>query len=215
VANVVLRKTKGAGAGWLAITLGWGLAVFVGVLLTARFSGALLNPAVTIGLATAGRFDWELVPGYLLARMAGAALGATDVWLQHADHFAVTEDPDSKLGVFCTSPAIRHPISNLFSEIAGTFVLVLAVLGMASPDIGLGAVDALPIGLVVAAIGLSLGGTTGYAINLARDLAPRIMHAVRPIPGKLDSDWGYALIPVAGPLLGAMLAAAVYLSLTR
>lgn len=215
VANVVLRKTKGEGAGWLVITVGWGLAVFVAVLLTARYSGAHINPAVTIGLATAGRFGWELVPGYVLAQMLGAALGATVVWLMHSDHFAVTDDADAKLAVFCTGPAIRNPLPNLFSEIVGTFVLVLAVLGMAAPDVGLGALDALPVGLVVLCIGLCLGGPTGYAINPARDLAPRVMHALLPVSHKRDSDWHYAWIPVAGPILGAMLAAAVFGALTR
>ena len=210
VANVLLRRTKGHSSGWIVITWGWGLAVFVAVLLTARFSGAHINPAVTIGLATAGRFAWELVPGYLLAQMLGGGLGAALVWLQYRDHFAATDDADAKLAVFCTGPAIRHPLPNLVSEIVGTLVLVLAVLGMAAPEVGLGALDALPIGLVVLAIGLSLGGTTGYAINPARDLAPRIVHALLPIPGKRDSDWGYAWIPVAGPILGGLLAAVLF-----
>ncbi|MCH2174040.1 aquaporin family protein [Myxococcota bacterium] len=214
VANVALRKTKGEArgddSGWLVITLGWGLAVFVAVLLTAQYSGAHINPAVTLGLATAGRFPWALVPGYLVAQMLGAALGATVVWMQYGDHFTATDDADAKLGVFCTSPAIRHALPNLFSEIVGTFVLVFAVLGMAIPEVGLGALDALPIGLVIIAIGLCLGGPTGFAINPARDLAPRIMHTLLPIPGKRDSDWGYAWIPVAGPLLGCWLAAVVF-----
>ncbi len=210
VANVLLRRTKGHSSGWIVITWGWGLAVFVAVLLTARFSGAHINPAVTIGLATAGRFAWELVPGYLLAQMLGGGLGAALVWLQYRDHFAATDDADAKLAVFCTGPAIRHPLPNLVSEIVGTLVLMLAVLGMAAPEVGLGALDALPIGLVVLAIGLSLGGTTGYAINPARDLAPRIVHALLPIPRKRDSDWGYAWIPVAGPILGGLLAAVLF-----
>lgn len=210
VANVVLRRTKGHDSGWIVVTWGWGMAVFVAVLLTARYSGAHINPAVTVGLAAAGRFAWELVPSYLVAQMLGGALGAALVWLQYRDHFAASDDADAKLAVFCTGPAIRHPLPNLVSEIIGTFVLVLAVLGMAASESGLGALDALPIGLVVLAIGLSLGGTTGYAINPARDLAPRVVHALLPIPGKRDSDWGYAWIPVAGPLLGGLLAAAVY-----
>jgi glycerol uptake facilitator protein len=215
VANVVLRKTKGEASGWIVISLGWGVAVFVAVLVTARYSGAHINPAVTIGLATAGRFAWELVPGYLVAQLLGAALGATVVWLQYGDHFEATDDADAKLAVFCTGPAIRHTLPNLLSEIVGTFVLVLAVLGMAAPDVGLGALDALPVALVVLAIGLSLGGTTGYAINPARDLGPRLVHAVLPIPGKRDSDWGYAWIPVVGPILGGFLAASVFGALTR
>ncbi len=215
VANVVLRRTKGEGSGWLVIATGWGLAVFVAVLLTARYSGAHINPAVTVGLATAGRFSWELVPGYLAAQLLGAAVGATLVWLQYGDHFDATDDPDAKLAVFCTAPAIRHTLPNLFSEVLGTSVLVLAVLGMATPEVGLGALDSLPIGLVVLAIGVALGGTTGYAINPARDLSPRIVHALLPIAGKRDSDWSYAWIPVAGPILGAFLAATVFGLLVR
>ena len=214
VANVVLRGTKGEGSGWLVIATGWGLAVFVAVLLTARYSGAHINPAVTVGLATAGRFSWELVPGYLLAQLLGAAVGSTLIWLQYSDHFSATVDPDAKLSVFCTSPAIRHALPNLFSEIMSTSVLVLAVLGMATPEVGLGALDALPVGLVVIAIGVALGGTTGYAINPARDLSPRIMHALLPIEGKRDSDWSYAWIPVVGPILGGLLAAIVFGLLT-
>lgn len=206
VANVVLSRTKGSAGGWIVVTAGWALAVFVGVLTVGKFSGAHLNPAVTIGLAAAGKFLWESVPMYLFAQMLGAALGAVLVWAQYRSHFAATSDPDLKLAVFCTGPAIRHTFENLLSEIVGTTVLVLAVFYMAQPEMGLGAVDALPVALVVLAIGLSLGGTTGYAINPARDLAPRLMHQLLPIPGKRDSDWGYAWIPVVGPILGALLA---------
>ncbi|HJO03737.1 MAG TPA: MIP/aquaporin family protein [Acidobacteriota bacterium] len=213
VANVVLRRTKGSGSGWMVISMGWGMAVFVAVFVVARFSGAHINPAVTLGLAAAGNFAWGDVPSYVAAQMLGAALGAALVWLQYRDHFAATEDADLKLAVFCTGPEIRNPLSNLVSEIIGTFVLVFAVLYMAAPDVGLGALDALPIGLVVLVIGLSLGGTTGYAINPARDLGPRIMHALLPIPGKRDSDWGYAWIPVLGPAAGGMLAAVTYILL--
>jgi glycerol uptake facilitator protein len=216
VANVVLRRTKGEGSGWIVITWGWGMAVFVGVFVAARYSGAHLNPAVTLGLAVAGKFDWALVPGYLAAQMLGAALGAFLVWVQYYPHWAATEDRDAKLAVFCTGPAIRSTIPNFLSEVIGTFVLVLGVLYLASPDVGLGALDALPVGLLVLVIGLSLGGTTGYAINPARDLAPRIMHAILPIPGgKRDSDWGYAWIPVAAPLVGAVLAALAFLALGK
>lgn len=210
VANVVLRRTKGEGSGWSVITWGWGMAVFVGVFVVGGYSGAHINPAVTIGLAAAGKFAWALVPGYIGAQMIGAAIGATLVWLHYRDHFAVTEDADAKLAVFCTGPAIRNLVSNLVSELIGTFVLVFAVLYLAAPDVGLGALDALPVALVVLAIGLSLGGTTGYAINPARDLAPRIMHALLPIPGKRDSDWGYAWIPVLGPIAGGTLAAVAF-----
>ena len=211
VANVVLKGTKGHNSGWIVITFGWGMAVFVAVFTVAVFSGAHINPAVTLGLAIAGSFPWASVPMYLLAQFLGAAAGAFLVWLQYRDHFGATESRDLKLAVFCTAPAIRNTFSNLFSEILGTFVLVFAVLYLAAPEIGLGALDALPVGLLVLAIGLCLGGTTGYAINPARDLSPRLMHFLLPIPGgKRDSDWGYAWIPVVGPIIGGALAAGVY-----
>jgi glycerol uptake facilitator protein len=214
VANVVLKGTKGANAGWIVITWGWGMAVFVAVFTVAAFSGAHINPAVSIGLAIAGKFDWASVPLYVLAQMLGAMLGSTLVWLIYRLHFAQTDDNDLKLAVFCTGPAIRDTPANLVSEILGTFLLVFAVLFLAVSVFGLGALDALPVGLLVLGIGLSLGGTTGYAINPARDLGPRIMHALLPIPGgKRDSDWSYAWIPVVGPILGAILAALVYLVL--
>jgi glycerol uptake facilitator len=213
VANVVLSKTKGSQGGWIVIAMGWGMAVFVGVFAVAAFSGAHINPAVTIGLAVAGKFSWSLVPSYVTAQFIGAALGAFLVWLHYRLHFAQTEDADLKLAVFSTGPAIRDTLSNLVSEVIGTFVLVFGVLLLASPDVGLGALDALPVALLVLAIGLSLGGTTGYAINPARDLGPRIMHAILPIPGKRDSDWGYAWIPVIGPIAGGVLASMVYLSI--
>jgi glycerol uptake facilitator protein len=210
VANTVLKESKGQGAGWGVITMGWGLAVFVAVFCVATYSGAHINPAVTVGLAVAGKFSWSLVPTYLAGQFIGAALGAFLVWLYFRLHFEKTEDKDLKLAVFCTTPAIRNAPSNLISEIIGTFVLVFAVLQMAAPEVGLGALDAIPVALVVLVIGLSLGGTTGYAINPARDLSPRIMHALLPIPGKRDSDWGYAWIPIAGPLVGGTLAALVH-----
>lgn len=219
VANVVLKHTKGADSGWIVITGGWGLAVFVAVFCVAAFSGAHINPAVTIGLAAAGSFSWDLVPTYLAGQFIGAAIGATLVWLHYHPHFAATEDLDAKLGVFCTGPAIRHTRANLIAEIIGTFVLVFGVLYIAAPSVagpngtvgGLGSLDALPVGLLVLVIGLALGGPTGYAINPARDLSPRIVHAVLPIPGgKRDSDWSYSWIPVLGPILGGVLAAAAY-----
>ena len=210
VANVVLRDTKGAKGGWIVITFGWGMAVFVAVFAVAIFSGAHINPAVTIGLAVAGKFDWALVPLYLLAQFLGGALGALLMWLHYQPHFARTEDPDAKLAVFCTGPAIRNAPANFISETIGTFVLVFGVLYLAAPEVGLGALDALPVGLLVLVIGLSLGGTTGYAINPARDLSPRIMHALLPISGKRDSDWSYAWIPVFGPVAGALLAALAF-----
>ena len=219
VANVLLTRTKGQNAGLIAITWGWAMAVFVGVFTSAKFSGAHLNPAVTIGLAAAGRSDESMVPFYIIAQMAGAMFGATLVWLHYHPHWALTEDKDLKLGVFCTGPAVRSLGLNLISEIIGTFVLVFAALYLSTPSIagpdgevgGLGAIDALPIALVVLAIGLSLGGTTGYAINPARDLGPRIMHFLLPIPGgKRDSDWGYSWVPVVGPVIGAIIAALAY-----
>lgn len=214
VGNVVLSGTKGNGSGWIVITWGWGMAVFVAVFTMAAFSGAHINPAVSVGLAIANKFDWGLVPIYVAAQFLGAMLGSSLVWLMYRPHFALTEDQDLKLACFCTAPAIRDPISNLVSEIVGTFVLVFAVLFLAVSVFGLGALDALPVGLLVLAIGLSLGGTTGYAINPARDLGPRIMHALLPMPGgKRDSDWGYAWVPVIGPLIGAALAAGLYLLL--
>jgi glycerol uptake facilitator protein len=210
VANVLLKNTKGNNSGWIVITMGWAMAVFVGVLVTAGSSGAHLNPAVTIGLAAAGKFDWANVPPYIVAQMLGAGVGAFLVWLQYKHHFDATENRDAQLGVFCTGPAIRSPWANTVSEVIGTFVLVFAALHISSPTGGLGSLDALPVALVVLVIGLSLGGTTGYAINPARDLAPRIMHFLLPIPGKRDSDWSYAPIPVLGPIVGGLLAAAVH-----
>lgn len=211
VANVLLSGTKGHASGWIVITFGWGMAVFVAVFAVAAFSGAHINPAVTIGLAASGQFDWMEVPWYLLAQFLGAALGAALVWLHYRPHFAETADADLKLAVFCTAPAIRKPIDNLISETIGTFVLVFAVLYLAAPEVGLGALDALPVGLLVLVIGLSLGGTTGYAINPARDLSPRIVHALLPMGGsKRDSDWSYAWVPVVGPIVGALLAALAY-----
>jgi glycerol uptake facilitator protein len=210
VANVILKNTKGNSSGWIVITMGWAMAVFVGVLVASGASGAHLNPAVTLGLAAAGKFDWAKVPLYLVAQMIGACLGAFLVWLQYKSHFDITESQDSKLAVFCTGPQIRSPWSNIVSEILGTFVLVFAVLHISSPKGGLGSLDALPVALVVLVIGLSLGGTTGYAINPARDLGPRLMHALLPIPGKRDSDWAYAWIPVASPIAGGLLAVLVH-----
>ena len=222
VANVVLRETKGHAAGWIVITAGWGFAVFTAVLCVADFSGAHLNPAVTIGLAVGAGFEWNLVAGYIIAQMAGAIFGAAFVYVFYMPHYSVTDDADGKLATFCTAPAIRKPLHCLFSEVVGTFVLVYAALRMSSPvfsmndaaevEVGLGSVGAIPIGLIVFAIGLSLGGTTGYAINPARDLGPRIAHFLLPVPGKRDSDWSYAPIPVAGPIVGALLAATLFLS---
>jgi glycerol uptake facilitator protein len=206
VANVVLKNTKGNNSGWIVITFGWAMAVFVGVFVTATASGAHLNPAVTLSLAAAGKFSWNSVPQYLVAQMLGACLGSFLVWLQYKSHFDITENQDAKLAVFCTGPAIRSSVSNFISEGIGTFVLVFAILHVSSPQGGLGSLDALPVALVVLVIGLSLGGTTGYAINPARDLGPRLMHALLPIPNKRDSDWAYAWIPVVSPVIGGWLA---------
>lgn len=210
VANVVLRGTKGHGGGWIVITFGWAMAVFVAVVVSGSSSGAHLNPAVSIGLAVAGRFPWASVPGYVVAQLAGAMVGAALVWMMYRPHFDATDDPGAKLGVFATGPAIRDGLSNLVSEILGTFVLVFLALAISSPEGGLGSLDALPIALVVLVVGLSLGGTTGYAINPARDLGPRIVHALLPIAGKNGSGWDYAWLPIAGPIIGAVLAGLGY-----
>lgn len=210
VANVVLSKTKGNNSGWIVITFGWAMAVFVGVYIAAPHSGAHLNPAVSVALATAGKFPWDQVPIYIAGQFAGAMLGSLLVWVGYKQHFDATQDADAKLAVFCNSPAVRSTVYNLLTEIIGTMVLVLGVMYMTAPGVKLGTLDALPVALLVLAIGLSLGGPTGYAINPARDLGPRIMHAILPIKGKRDSDWGYSWIPVAGPLTGAVLAALLY-----
>ncbi len=221
VANVVLKDTKGNNGGWIVISLGWGLAVFVAVTVAGPVSGAHINPAVTIGLALAGLFPWAKVVLFILAQMLGASIGAFLVWIFYYHHFNKTEDPGTKLACFSTAPAIRRTGNNLVSEIIGTFVLIFVILYISEPSmnipgvedarIGLGTLGALPVGLLVTAIGLSLGGTTGYAINPARDLGPRIMHAILPIKSKGTSDWQYSWIPVAGPMAGAAIAAALYL----
>ncbi|MET6997460.1 MIP/aquaporin family protein [Chitinophaga defluvii] len=221
VANVVLKGTKGNNSGWIVITTGWALAVFVGVVVAGPYSGAHLSPAVTLGLAIAGKFEWAKVPPFIAAQFIGAMSGAFLVWAMHKDHFdRSSDDPGGQLAVFATGPAIRNPLSNLFSEIVGTFVLIMCVfyitpaeMGPEKVPVGLGSVGAIPIAFVVWAIGLSLGGTTGYAINPARDLGPRIMHAILPMKGKGSSDWGYAPIPVIGPVIGTTLAALLYMAL--
>ena len=210
VANVLLAKTKGNNSGLIVIAFGWAIAVFVGVFCSAGLSKAHLNPAVTIAFGAAGEFDWAVVPVYLAAQFAGAMLGTTIVWLAYKQHFDATTDGDLKLAVFCTAPAIRGPMYNLITEAIGTFVLVFAVFRLAAPTSSLGALDALPVGLLVLGIGVSLGGPTGYAINPARDLGPRIMHFLLPIPNKRDSDWTYSWIPVVGPIVGGILAAFVF-----
>ncbi len=215
VANVALNKSKGQNGGWIVITFGWAMAVFTAVFIVGPYSTAHINPAVTIGLAVAGNFSWNLVPSYLVAQMLGAFIGACLVWLTYKDHYKATKDEAAILATFSTAPAIRNTVSNLITEAIGTFVLVFAVLYITGPRFGdetgsLGSLDALPVGLVVLAIGLSLGGPTGYAINPARDLGPRIAHALLPVSKKAGSDWAYSWIPVAGPIAGAVLAALLY-----
>lgn len=213
VANVILNKTKGQGAGWLVITFGWAMAVFVGVFVASKASGAHLNPAVTLALALLGKITWSVVPEYVGGQMVGAMLGSVAVWAAYRQHFAVTDDTGIKQAVFCTAPAISNPFYNLLTEIIATFALIFGVLYIIAPSNSLGALDALPVALLVLGVGLSLGGPTGYAINPARDLGPRIMHAILPIGKKGDSNWRYAWIPVVGPLIGATIAAFVFMAL--
>ena len=224
VANVVLSRTKGHDGGWIVITAGWGLAVFVGVFCSQPFSGAHINPAVTVALAASGKLAWSRVAGYVLAQMLGGVAGGALVFFFYREHFKASEDADGKLACFCTAPNMRHTPQAFFCEVVGTFMLVLPVflmtdatakIPLASGDasevvIGLGTLGAIPVALLVFAIGLSLGGTTGYAINPARDLGPRLAHALLPVPGKRDSDWGYAWVPVIGPLTGGLLAVVVH-----
>ena len=216
VAAVVLNKSKAQGAGWIVITTGWALAVAMPVYAVGRVSGAHINPAVTFGLAVVGRFPWSQVPAYLLAQFLGAFLGAVLVWLAYLAHWRETPDASLKLITFCTVPALRRAPANFITEAIGTFVLLFGVLALGSykpaNDSGL---TPLLVGWLVWSIGLSLGGPTGYAINPARDLAPRLAHALLPIPGKRDSDWGYAWIPVLGPLVGGALGALVYVWLFK
>jgi glycerol uptake facilitator protein len=223
VANVSLARSKGQHGGWIVIATGWGVAVATAVYAVGRISGAHLNPAVTLGLASVGSFPWAQAPGYVAAQMIGAMAGAAIVWLAYLPHWIGTTDPDVKLGVFATAPAIRHTAANFACEVIGTAVLVFGVVAIAANaqtlatpgDVDLSVVfsrglQPLLVGVLVLGIGLSLGGPTGYAINPARDLGPRIAHALLPIPGKRDSDWGYAWIPVAAPLVGGVLGAWIY-----
>ena len=210
VANVVLNKTKGNSGGWIVITFGWAIAVFVGVFVAAKTSGAHLNPAVSIAMAYIGKISTDTLPLYFAGQMLGSMLGAFLVWLTYRQHFLATDDPGAKLACYSTGPAIRNTLQNLISEIIGTFVLIFGVLYIAAPSSTLGALDALPVALLVLGIGLSLGGTTGYAINPVRDLGPRIMHSLLPRGRKEGSDWRYSWIPVVGPVIGALLAAMVY-----
>lgn len=216
VANAGLKDTYGGSAGWVGVTIGWAVAVFVGVFVAADVSGAHLNPAVTIALATAGKFGWALVPGYIIAQFLGAMTGTTLVWLTYKKHYDATEDQGSILSSFTNTPAIKSPFWNFLTEFIATFAFVLAIFyiaggSMSEEAISLGSLDALPVALLVLAIGISLGGPTGYAINPARDLGPRIMHAILPIKNKGGSAWWYAWIPVFGPIAGGIMAALVYL----
>ncbi len=222
VANVVLGKTKGNSSGWIVITAGWGMAVFTAVYVVGFASGAHINPAVTVGLAVAGLFPWAQVGPYIIAQVIGAFIGAVIVWLAYMQHFAATDDAGLKLAVFSTGPAIRSVPWNLVTEIVGTFMLMFGVFGIkgvtgdpsgAAFNIDMGALGAIPVALLVFSIGMSLGGPTGYAINPARDLGPRIAHQLLPIPGKGDSDWGYSWIPIVGPIIGAIIAAVLYMAL--
>lgn len=207
VANVVLAKTKGNNGGWIVISFGWAIAVFVGVYVAAHGSGAHLNPAVTLAMAAFNGFPWSDVPVYIAGQFSGAMIGAVIVWLGYRQHFDETNEPGLQLATFSTIPAIRNKFHNLMSEFVGTFIFVLAVLFIAKPSNSLGTLDALPVALLVLGIGLSLGGATGYAINPARDLGPRIIHALLPIKGKGKSDWSYSWIPVVGPIAGGLVAA--------
>lgn len=200
-AGVSLRKSHAEGSGWIVIGLGWGLAVAIAVYAVGQVSGAHLNPAVTLALAFQGTFPWADVPAYIVAQMLGAMAGALIVYLHYLPHWRETEDPATKLGVFATGPAIPHPFSNLISELIGTFIFVLALLSIGANTFTNG-LNPLIVGFLVVSIGLSLGGTTGYAINPARDLGPRLMHFLLPIPGKGPSNWKYAWVPIVGPLLG-------------
>lgn len=219
VANMLLPKTKGNGGGIMEISTAWALGVFLGVVVAGPYSGAHLNPAVTIGLALTGQFEWALAPGYIIAQVLGAMIGVGIAWLVYKDHYDASDDAGLKAAPFGTSPAIRNLPLNFFSEVVGTFVLIIVILyneGVQIGDtnntpIGMGSLGAIPVAFLVWVIGLSLGGTTGYAINPARDFGPRLMHQILPIKDKGSSDWGYAWVPILGPCVGAALAAGLYL----
>ena len=214
-AAVTLEKSKAKGAGWVVVTLGWGFAVMIGVLIAGPVSGAHLNPAVTLGLAAAGKFAWALVPGYIIAQMLGGFVGAVLVYVFYKDHYKATADqPDAILGTFCTMPAIWNPWRNFLSELIATAVLVFVILALGTEGntpVGAGALGAFPVTCVIMALGMSLGATTGYAMNPARDLSPRLAHALLPIKGKRDSGWAYSWVPVCGPLAGGVVASALYI----
>ncbi|MDE6140505.1 MAG: aquaporin family protein [Alistipes sp.] len=217
VASNILKRSKGENGGWVVITIAWGLAVMCGVFIAGPYSGAHLNPAVSVGLAVAGSFQWAYVAPYVAAQLLGGFTGAVLVYIFYKDHYDATDDASAKLATFCTMPAIMNKPRNLFCEIVGTFILIFVILMLATAentaDVGLGSVGAFPVSMLVMAIGMSLGGTTGYAINPARDLPPRLAHAILPIKGKGASGWDYSWVPVAGPIIGAVIAAGVYLLL--
>lgn len=223
VANVVLKGTKGNNSGWIVITTAWALAVFVGVVVAGPYSGAHLNPIVTLALAIGKGFDWNLVPTYVAAQFGGAMLGSILVWIIYKDHFDATDDATLKAAPFATGPAIRNTLSNFTSEVIGTFVLIFTIFYFTDAQfenkeitkLGLGSIGAIPVAFLVWVIGLALGGTTGYAINPARDLGPRVIHAIIPMKGKGKTDWGYAWIPVIGPVVGSIAAAALFLFLNK
>lgn len=214
VACTTLKGSKGFGGGWIVITLAWGLAVMCGVFIAGPYTGAHLNPAVTVGLAMSDKFDWAMVIPYIVSQIVGAFLGAVTVYYFYKDHFNITDDKDTKLGVFATIPAIKNVKRNFLSEVIGTFVLILVILFLSergnTAEVGLGSIGALPVALLVVVIGMALGGTTGYAINPARDLGPRLAHHLLPIKGKGSSQWKYAWVPIVGPILGAAFAVLVF-----
>jgi len=216
VANLVLKGTKGGDSGWVGISLAWGIAVFIGVFMSADVSGAHLNPAVSVGLAVAGKFSWILVPGYIVAQILGAMMGNLLVWFTYKKHYEATEDTGAILATFSTQPAIRSPFWNLVTEIIGAFALVFGVFyiaggAMGDSPVSLGSLDALPVALLVMGIGFGLGGPTGYAINPARDFGPRLLHSILPIKNKGQSDWSYAWVPIIGPIIGGIIAAALFM----
>jgi glycerol uptake facilitator protein len=210
VANVVLNKTKGHNSGWIVIAFGWAIAVFVGVYVAAKYSGAHLNPAVTIALLYLKKISWDVVPQYLAGQLSGAMAGSILVWFTYLQHYKATEIPESILATFSTSPAIKSSKYNFLTEFLGTFIFVFAILFIVAPSNSLGSLDALPVALLVLGIGLSFGGPTGYAINPVRDLGPRIMHQLLPISHKGNSEWKYAWVHILGPLAGGLLAAVIY-----
>lgn len=217
VASNILKKSKGENGGWVVVTLAWGLAVMCGVFIAGPYSGAHLNPAVSVGLAVAGSFPWADVAPYIAAQLLGGFVGAVMVYLFYKDHYDATDDASAKLATFCTMPAIMNRPRNLFCEAVGTFLLIFVILMLATDEntaaVGLGSIGAFPVSMLIMAIGMSLGGTTGYAINPARDLPPRLAHALLPIKDKGASGWDYAWVPVAGPIIGAVAAAGLYLLL--